>query len=164
MCNMDGIALDRQYGVCPVLLYEFTENDWQLLSAGKRTDELAHRLKELGIFQYFFPPPDQLALGLVDRSTPKIETISSAIDLAPKLGHPLGEPELTEGPNSVPALIDELLSKGLLVEGELGLEITPTGSSTRATVKFRPREGFVSKLLQRFNVKVSLNPTDLLPR
>ena len=58
-------------------------------------------------------------------------------------------------------MIDELQEKGLLVEGEAGFELTEAGQSVRGVVKFRPREGFISKLLQRLNVTVSASPADL---
>jgi hypothetical protein len=54
---------------------------------------------------------------------------------------------------------------GLLVEGEMGLEITENGTKARTIVKFRPREGFVSKLIQRFavNANVNISPKDFIP-
>jgi hypothetical protein len=63
----DGSAIDRQYGVCPIPLYQLTETDWELILSGVRNEDIQQRLKELNIFQYFFPAPDQLALGVAER-------------------------------------------------------------------------------------------------
>ena len=50
------------------------------------------------------------------------------------------------------------------MEGEIGLEISPAGEKCRANVRFKPREGLISKLLRNFNmdVKVHLNLKELL--
>ena len=52
----------------------------------------------------------------------------------------------------------------LIVEGEMGLEISPAGEKLRANLRFKPREGLISKLLRNFNmdVKVHLTLKDLL--
>jgi hypothetical protein len=165
LLSLDSMDADRRYGVCPIPLYELTERDWEMFLSGTAINDIQERLKELGIYQYFFPAPDQIALGLADRtrtSTPKI--ITSAIQLASEIGHPLGAPELVSGPLAVADIVERLQQSDLLVEGELGLEMTETGTTARATVKFRPREGLLSKLLQRVtvNANVSVSPKDLL--
>jgi hypothetical protein len=43
-------------------------------------------------------------------------------------------------------------------------EVTRDGNTQRATVRFQPRESLISKILQRFNVKVEANFKDLFPR
>jgi hypothetical protein len=53
LLTMDSMAVDRQHGICPLPLYEFTENDWELFLSGRRIDDIEERLKALGIFQYF---------------------------------------------------------------------------------------------------------------
>jgi hypothetical protein len=163
--NVDSMAIDRMHGVCPIPLYEFTEQDWEMLLSGARLDDLEERLKTLGIYQYFFPAPDQVALGLVDRDpTPAtIDTISAGIELTPSLGHPLGATELVRGPAGVRDVVEQLQDLGLLVEGEFGLEVTEAGTLARSTVRFRPREGVLSKLLQRLKVNVSISSKDFLP-
>ena len=136
-----------------------------MLLSGNRIEDIQERLKALGLYQYFFPSPDQIALGVTDRTpATTLNTISSAIELSPALGHPLGPAELVSGPAAVSKVIEELQDQGLLVEGEYGFEVTEKGATARATVKFRPREGLVSKLIQRLNVKVDISAKDLIPR
>ncbi len=147
------MAVDRQNGICPLPLYELTESDWELFLSGRRIDDVEERLKGLGIFQYFFPPPDQIALGFADRNSAPIRTIASAIELAPAMGHPLAESELVHGLVDPLGIVEQLVDQGLLVEGEIGYEVTEDGTRQRTTVRFRPREGLISKILQRFNVK-----------
>ncbi len=162
LLTMDSMAADRQHGICPLPLYELTENDWELFLSGRRIDDVEERLKVLGIFQYFFPPPDQIALGFADRNSAPLATIASAIELAPAMGHPLASPELVNGPVDPVSIVEQLIDQGLAVEGEYGIEVTKDGNTQRATVRFRPQESLVSKILQRFNVKVdaSVNPKD----
>jgi hypothetical protein len=70
--SMDSAEADRRLGVCPIPLYEFSDQDYELLAAGAaRVDELQDRLKQMGIYQYFFPAPDQLLLGLTDKNITK---------------------------------------------------------------------------------------------
>jgi hypothetical protein len=51
-------------------------------------------------------------------------------------------------------IVEQLVDQGLLVEGEIGFEVTKDGNTQRATVRFRPREGLISKICQRLNVKI----------
>jgi hypothetical protein len=165
LLSLDSMDADRRYGVCPIPLYELTERDWEMFLSATAIEDIRERLKELDIYQYFFPAPDQIALGLADRTrTSTRNTITSAIQLASEIGHPLGAPELVSGPLVVTDIVERLQQSNLLVEGELGLEMTETGITARATVKFRPREGVLSKLLQRvtLNANVSVSPKDLL--
>jgi hypothetical protein len=166
LLTRDSMAVDRQHGICPLPLYEFTEKDWELFLSGRRIDDIEERLKALGIFQYFFPPPDQIALGFADGNSAPIGTIASAIELAPAMGHPLAAPELVNGGVDPVGIVEQLVDQGLLVEGEIGYEVTEEGNRQRATVRFRPREGLISKILQRLNVKfeASANLKDLFPR
>jgi len=69
--TLDSAAADRRLGICPIPLYEFSEADYNLLLSGKHIDEVQARLKRLGIYQYFFPAPDQLLLGLADNKVTK---------------------------------------------------------------------------------------------
>jgi hypothetical protein len=65
--SVDSSEPDRRLGVCPVPLYELTEADYDLFVLGGDLEEVRARLKALGIYQYFFPPPDHLLLGLADK-------------------------------------------------------------------------------------------------
>jgi len=53
-------------------------------------------------------------------------------------------------------VIDALQDRGLVVEGEIGLEIAPEGRSIRTSLKFKPREGIVSKVINRFSLNIDL--------
>jgi hypothetical protein len=48
----------------------------------------------------------------------------------------------------------------LIVEGEMTVELGPEGRRVRETVRFKPREGVLSKVLNRISVSLSLK--DLL--
>jgi hypothetical protein len=76
--------------------------------------------------------------------------------MTPEIGHPYGDMEVVGNNVAIPDIIEMLQDRGLLVEGELGMEVGPTGKSIRQTVRFKPREGFISKLISRFSFKVDL--------
>lgn len=162
LLGMNSMDADLQHGVCPIPLYEFTEADWNLFLSSKNTGDQSERLTELGIYQYFFPPPDHVVLGMVERGTGSdvLNAATSALQLAPQAGHPLGKPELIEKPTDVITIAEQLRSHGYLTEGEFGIQITSAGTEVRANVKFRPREGVISKLLQRLNI--NLSPRDFI--
>jgi hypothetical protein len=65
----------------------------------------------------------------------------------------------------LPDLIETLSELGYLAEGEHGVEVTPAGQTTRMQLKFRPREGLISKLINRFtvNANISASIKDILP-
>lgn len=65
-------------------------------------------------------------------------------------------PELLPTDADVPALIDSHGEKAYIVEDEVGCKITEKGRSKRATIHFEPRESLVSKLINRFEVKLNL--------
>ncbi|MGH6924768.1 MAG: hypothetical protein ACRED5_13615 [Propylenella sp.] len=153
LVRADTQKWDREYGLCPVPLYEFSEHDWERFRSGRSIDDARNRLKELGIEQYFNVPPDNTALGLVDHGLTSPEGIQRTIESLPSLGHPLADPEIT-GARLVDT-IQVLAERGFIVEGEIGVEITEKGEEIRGAVKFRPREGIFAKIL-RANVKLSL--------
>jgi hypothetical protein len=161
--NIDYLAVDRACGVCPIPLYEFQDTDWNLFFQGSDIESIQHRLKQLDIFQYFFPPPDQVALGLAERGLTKRAEIIEAIERSPSLGHPFGETELVSGTDSLVEMVDALEERNYVAEFEQVVEVTPTGRITRTSVKGRPRESFISKLLNRVNVNLSASPKDFLP-
>ncbi len=165
LLTLDSMEIDRRHGICPIPLYELTEADWELLLSGARTEMIEARLRELGIYQYFYPAPDQLALGVADRNEGRAsaEGISSALTLSDKLGHPIGKPEVLQSITHLREVAEQLKDNGMLVEGEFGLEMTDAGTSARASVKFRPRESALTKLLQRLNVNLSVSAKDFIP-
>jgi len=44
----------------------------------------------------------------------------------------------------------------LVVEGEFGLELTSSGKTIRSSVKFRPKESLISKIINQFSIKIDL--------
>jgi hypothetical protein len=146
---------DSQLGVCTIPVYDFNPDELEALHGGTDDDAIEAILRGHDIFQYFFPAPDQTALGLIDRGQHSLENIEEVARIAPDLGHPYGPSELVSA-QDLPALIDELRSRDLVVEGEIGLELTPDGKAQRATVRFKPREGLISKIINRITVKINL--------
>ena len=45
LTEIDNLAIDRQHGICPIPLYEFTEQDWELFAQGSRIEDAEQRLK-----------------------------------------------------------------------------------------------------------------------
>ncbi len=161
--NIDNTIIDRQHGVCAVPLFEFSESDWELFQAGSDIDEIRGRLKQLDVYQYFYPSPDQVALAVAEQGGRNEAAVIEAIAMSPGLGHPLGSSELVtlkDFRDSVAALKD----CGHLVDGEYGVEVTPQGASVRASSKVRPKEGFMTKLLSRLNINLSASPSDFIPK
>lgn len=130
-----------------------------------RVDEIQQRLRELNIYQYFYPAPDQVVLGVADKGLTVREDIIQAINDCQILGHPLGDTEIVPAITQLPDLIDALSERGYLAEGEHGVEVSPAGQTTRMLLKYRPREGLISKLINRItvNANVSASIKDLLP-
>jgi hypothetical protein len=58
-------------------------------------------------------------------------------------------------------IVDALKDRGLVIEGDLGLSVTDRGLETRANVRFKPREGLLSKISNLFSVKVDLSLKDI---
>ena len=154
LVKADTQKWDRDFGLCPIPLYDFEDDDWEDFRAGREGEGTRDRLKTLGIEQYFNPPTDQIALGLVDRGITQSEKVLETTEMLPELGHPLAPPEFTPGALLMET-VDALTDRGFLVEGEMGLEVTEAGRTIRRSVKFRPREGALSKLLKA-NLKFSL--------
>jgi hypothetical protein len=162
--HIDNLEIDRKNGICPLPLYEFSESDWGALTGDEHLDDLRKRLKKLGIYQYFFPAPDQLALGLAERTLGQKRKMIEVIERAPDLGHPFGDLEILKDRSSIPKMLEDLRELGYVAEGEHGVEITQTGSVTRSTIKFRPQESVFQRLLNRFSMNVSVSPKDFFPK
>jgi hypothetical protein len=162
LSDIDAMSLDRMYGVCPIPLYEFREDDWQLFYTSKDVEAIRFRLEQLGIFQYFFPPADSLALALIDRGRPGSKSVEQSVAIAPSLDHPFGRHELLGRDVAIPDLVASLKDIGYVAEGEYGLEVTKDGYTVRSNLKYRPRESFVSKLLTRLNLNLNVSPNDFI--
>ncbi len=160
----DSAEADRKLGVCPIPLYEFSEADYELLLSGRDVDAVRERLKELGIYQYFFPAPDQLLLGLADQNVTKDGSIVLAAEQAPAHGHPLGAPELFRDGATLIQMFEELQGAGYVAEGEFHVELTDKGRTVRQNIKVRPREGLINKISKIVSAKIDLSLKDLFPR
>lgn len=162
LVKVDAQQWDREYGLCPVPLYELTGDDWEMFQSGADKVGIATRLTAFGISQYFYPPQDQATLAVIDRGMASSEGIAKAIQKLEGIGHIVAPNEFLERSQDVLAVIDELLGRGLVAEGELGLTVTNPGQAIRSIVKYRPREGAISKLINRLSVNIDVSPKDLL--
>lgn len=113
-------------------------------------------LRHQQVLQFFFPSADHLALGLIDRGLQDPSSVLNELSKAPSVGHPFGPPELTSTELPIGETIDALQEKGYLVEGEIGIEMTRSAKSIRANIRFKPREGIVSKIANNVSVKLDL--------
>lgn len=153
--------IDLKTGLCPIPMDDFSTTDIEMMCSARNLDDTRTLLQRLQLLQYFFPPPDQLALGLIDRGELTPSRVLSDLEAAPQLGHPYAAAEIISV-TSLSQIVEALQEQGLVVEGEMSLEVTPAGKTIRSSVQFKPREGLVSKLLNR--VSVTLNLKDLLGR
>jgi hypothetical protein len=163
LSQSDNLAGDRKQGVCPVPTYELTERDWELFGSGQHIDEVRERLKALNIYQYFFPPADSVALGLIDRNVGTEEGIQRGFDIAEQSGHFVSKNEFLPDAEDLPDLLEALKAKGYVAEGEFSYETTEEGRTIRKSVKVRPRESFLTKIINRINLSASVSPKDFLP-
>jgi hypothetical protein len=157
----DGSAIDREYGVCPVPLYKFTTADWELFLAGRHIEEIQARLRALNILQYFFPPPDQVALGATERGITKRNEIIDIVSSAPSLGHPHGPNELIPTADAVLDVVEQLAEQRFITEVDHSVQITNSGTSARLQIKATPMEGVISKLINRFKFDFRVSTRDL---
>jgi hypothetical protein len=163
VAKSDNLAGDRKHGVCPVPTYELTEKDWDLFGSGRHIDEVQERLKALNIYQYFYPPADSVALGLIDRDVGTEAEIQKGFDIAEKGGHVLSKNELLPEAKDLPELLEALKAQGYVAEGEYSYEATEEGRTVRKSVKVRPRESFLTKIINRINLNASISPKDFIP-
>lgn len=149
--------VDRTLGICPVPVYKFAMEDLEVLESRRDIDAARDILLRHDVLQYFFPPPDQLALGLIEKGdSPKRAQLLDQVLQAPGLGHPFSDLELLSSECSILELVDALQDKDLIVEGEYGLELTGEGQEIRSSVRFKPKEGLISKLINRFSFTFNL--------
>ena len=162
LINYDPTEKDRNMGVCPMPLYNLSENQVETFHSGSDIEQIRAVLKLQDIFQYFFPPPDHIALGLIDEIPISENKLVDHLNFVPSLGHPFGKYEILSEDVSISDVIEALISKKLMVEGETGFEITPQGKTIRASVRFKPRESFLEKLSDTLSLKLDLSIKDFL--
>lgn len=147
--------LDTQLGVCGFPLYAMTEAELDSFLTGADLEEAKNVLRRYGVMQFFYPAPDQLLLGAIDRGAP-VASPAQPAQMANRLGHPSGKMELVSADTQVTDLIDALYERKLLVSGEVSVELSDEGLRERATVKFTPRESIISKIVNRISVSIDL--------
>jgi hypothetical protein len=154
--NLDPAELDRHLGVCPIPLYEISPEDAEIVQRGTDMGAVREVLRRRDILQFFFPAADQLALGLIDRDLRQPSTVLDELSKAPSVGHPFGPAELTPPSLPIAETIEALEEKGYVVDGEIGLELAGGAKSVRASIRFKPREGIVSKIANNISIKLDL--------
>lgn len=157
LMEIDNLAIDREHGICPLPLYEFKESDWELMLSGQKLGDVQNRLRELDVYQYFFPPADHLALGAVEKGLRNSSDVVDLVGQAPKMGHPFSDAELLPSASDIPRILEDLAQQGYVAEGKYGVSLTSKGTTARAEIKFRPRESLLVKLMNRFTVKANLS-------
>ncbi|HZD12403.1 MAG TPA: hypothetical protein VE177_02660, partial [Candidatus Binatus sp.] len=130
--------------------------------ANNSTDAVREILIRHQIFQYFFPPADQIVLAAADRGSPvTTASILNQLNYAPGAGHPLAPNEIVDPKANILDLVDALQKKGFLVEGRTDIEISDSGQAVRAEVKFGPHEGVMQKLSRIISIKLDLSLKDV---
>ncbi|MEO6392097.1 MAG: hypothetical protein ABIP75_09620 [Pyrinomonadaceae bacterium] len=149
---------DAGRGLCVIRTGDLSDTQIDDLRAGDQT-RAQRVLSETGHLQYFFPPPDQLALALIERAT--FATIPQVIDQlvrAPDLGHPFSAPEIVDDFGTFTELIQDLQQLGLVSIGTNELTITEAGRASRLTIRDQPREALVDKLINRLYASREFKP------
>jgi hypothetical protein len=147
---------DALVGICGIPIYQLTEGDAEVIKSGGNLGDIQGILRRLDTLQYFFPPPDSLALGLIERAAPTTDLLVTQLQSSIEFGHPFAQNEIVPPSASLPMTIDTLREKGYVMEGERTLEITETGKTLRETIKFKPRESLISKIISQFSIKLDL--------
>lgn len=161
LAALDPAGNDRTLGNCFIPLYDFTDSDAEVLHRGQDVEAVRYVLRQKGILQYFYPAPDQLILGFLDRGLDRSTSLIELVNTAPAIGHPLGQSEMVPPETRLSHIVEALMERKLIVEGEIGLELSGQGQATRGTVRFRPREGIFEKIARILSVKVDFNLKDL---
>lgn len=160
--ELDNLLGDRKQGICPIPTYELTEKDWDLFHENRHIDEIRERLKSLDIYQFFYPPADRLALGLMDYGISSKDEIASGFQLAETQGHEVSTNSLVPGAKDLLETLEVLKSEGYVMEGQFSNELTAEGEVVRQEIKVRPSEGLLTKISQIMSLKVDLNLKDLI--
>jgi hypothetical protein len=141
---------DLLYGVCPVDLVGISKEEQSTLFHGGHVDDVRAALAKHGIYDYYFPPRDHTVLSIMDRA-PTLPTarLREATVVAEKVGHPPSQNALVPSSSSFDEMLDLMKQHNLVIEGTLSVELTADGKAVRNEIKYKPREGFVSKLLNK---------------
>ena len=143
---------DLQLGLCAICADEFSPAEIDSLQSDENLKAIKGILRHHHLLQYFFPAPDHLALGLIERFTFKaIPQVVDQLVRAPDFGHPFGPTELMPAQYSFTDMIQELEKLKLVVIEAEGLKMTEEGRQIRASVRDKPREAAVSKILNRLS-------------
>lgn len=156
LAALEPLERDNHFGVCPVPLYELNDGEIEVLADTTNLDAIRETLRRHGLLQYFFPAADQLAIGLIDRGITSPREILKQVLSAPEIGHPYGDMELVGDDVRVRDVIEALQQRALVVEGEIGWELGPEAKTMRTTLRFKPREGFLTKLINRVSISIDL--------
>lgn len=153
---LDPVEVDRRVGVCSIPLYDFLEDEFEIFKE-RDIEQVQDILKRHGIFQYFFPSPDHLALGLIENNKAPARMILDNLVCVPEMGHPFGQPELGSLNVKVGEIISALKEQKLVVDGDIGLELTMPGTTLRANVRYKPREGLFAKIANIISIKLNID-------
>lgn len=153
------VLYDNNLGICSIPLFQFSIDEAESFFKKKNHDVNKTILKKHGIYQFFYPPIDALALGFIDQEVYKPTDLIKQIENVPNYGHPFGDNELIDA-TKLNHIVDALKEKGLVVEGEFSLGITEDGTEKRMLVKFSPRESIFKRLSNIISVKIDLNIKD----
>jgi hypothetical protein len=155
--NAETTEQDRQAGLCSVSLASFSPHEIELIRSGADIEAIKETLLLHHLFQYFFPAPDHLTLGLIESGRGRhLPQLIDQLVRTPDLGHPYGPNELMPVKYSFTEMVKELQNLGLVEERESGLEITDEGMRARALVRDKPREGLLFKILNRISANLYL--------
>lgn len=154
------VVYDNNLGICSIPLFLFSVNEAEEFFKKKNQEITRAILKKHGIYQFFYPPVDALALGFIEQEIHQNEDLIKHIENVPNFGHPFGENELIDA-TKLNHVVDALKEKGLVVEGEFSLGVTENGMEKRMLVKFSPRESIFKRLSNVISVKVDFNIKDL---
>lgn len=147
--------LDSELGICTLPLYNFTADQMDVIQDGQDVRDYRDVLRGHGVLQYFYPAPDQLVLGAIDRGIDLSK--NEPIGIARNAGHPMGPNEIVDGSVSgLDYLIDALAERKLVTKGEYEVKLSDAGRTERLSVQFEPREGLISKIVNRISVSLDI--------
>ena len=158
--TFNPVIYDVALGICPIPLYNFSVDEATIVSENKDIEHIKWILKNHGIYQFFYPPADSLALGFIENNHYKNQSLISILNKVPTFGHPFGDNELIDS-KEIAQIVDDLKEMNYVAEGEINIEITEKGIETRKKVKFMPRESIFKRISNILSIKIDLNIKDL---